>query len=49
MWCNVTALLKIDSVYKQGKNVHPQIYAEECKYTDAENRQCNMLSYDDDD
>ena len=49
MWCNVTALLKIDSVYKQGKNFHPQIYVEECKYTDAENRQCNMLSYDDDD
>ena len=27
------ALLKIDSVYKQGKTYHPQVYVEECKYT----------------
>ena len=46
---NATAELKIGSVYKQGKNCHPQIYVEECKYTDAKNRQCNMLSDDDDD
>ena len=46
--CNATAVLKIDSVYKQGKNYHPQVYVEECKYTDAENQQCNMLSDDDD-
>ena len=49
MYCNATAVLKIDSVYKQGKNYHPQVYVEECKYTDAENQQCNMLSDDDDD
>ena len=49
MHCNATAVLKIDSVYKQGKNYHPQAYVEECKYTDAENQQCNMLSDDDDD
>ena len=49
MHCNATAVLKIDSVYKQGKNYHPQVYVEECKYTDAENQQCNMLSDDDDD
>ena len=36
MHCNATAVLKIDSVYKQGKNYHPQVYVEECKYTDAE-------------
>ena len=48
MHCNATAVLKIDSVYKQGKNYHPQVYVEECKYTDAENQQCNMLSDDDD-
>ena len=48
MYCNATAVLKIDSVYKQGKNCHPQVYAEECKYTDAENQQCSMLSDDDD-
>ena len=49
MYCNATAVLKIDSIYKQGKNYQPQVYVEECKYTDAENRQCNMLSDDDDD
>ena len=49
MYCNATAaVLKIDSVYKQGKNYHLQVYVEECKYTDAEKQQCNMLSDDDD-
>ena len=48
MYCNATAVLKIDSAYKQGKNYHPQVYVEECKYTDAENQQRNMLSDDDD-
>ena len=47
MYCNATAVLRIDSVYKQGKNYHPQLYVEECKYTDAENQQYNMLSDDD--
>ena len=47
MYCNATAVLKIDSVYKQGKNYHPQVYAEECKDTNAEKQQCNMLSDDD--
>ena len=42
------AVLKIDSVYKQGKNYHSQIYVKECKYTDAEKQQCNTLSDDDD-
>ena len=49
MYCNATAVLKIDSVYKQGKKYHPQVYVEECKYTSAEKQQCNMLSYNDDD
>ena len=49
MYCNATAVLKIDSVYKQGKKYHPQVYVEECKYTDAENQQCSMLGDDDDD
>ena len=26
MHCNATTVLKIDSVYKQGKNYHPQAY-----------------------
>ena len=42
-------MLKIDSVCKQGKGYHLQVYVEECKYTDAENQQCSMLSNDDDD
>ena len=37
MCCNATAVLTIDSVYKQGKNYHPRVYVEERKYTDAEN------------
>ena len=49
MYCNATAVVKIDSVYKQGKNYHPQVYVEECKYIDAENQQFNMLSNVDDD
>ena len=49
MHCSETVLLKIDSVYKQGKNYHPQVYVEECKYINAENQQCSMLSDDDDD
>ena len=49
MYCSATAALKIDSVYKQRKNYHPQVYVEECKYMDAEKQQCNMLSDDDDD
>ena len=48
IYCIATTVLKIDSVYKQGKNYHPQVYVEECKYTDAEKQQCNMLSDDDD-
>ena len=44
MYCNATAVSKIDSVYKQGKNYHPQIYVRECKYNYAESQQFNMLS-----
>ena len=46
--CNATVVLKIDSVHKQGKNYHPQVYVEEWKYSDIENQQCSMLSDDDD-
>ena len=49
MHWNEAAVLKIDSVYKQGKKYHLQVYVEECKYTDAENQQHIMLSDDDDD
>ena len=47
MYCTATAVLKIDSVHKQGKNYHPQTYVEKCKYADGEKQQCNMLSGDD--
>ena len=49
MYCCAIAVLKMDTVYKQGKNYHPQLYVEECKYIDAEKQQCNMLSDDDND
>ena len=49
MYCNATVVLKIDSVYKQSKTYHPEVYVEECKYTDAESQQCSMLSDSDDD
>ena len=32
MYCQATAVLKVDSVHKQGKNYHLQAYVEECKY-----------------
>ena len=47
MQCN--GCVKDYSVFKQGKNYHPQVYVEEWKCTDAENQQCSMLSDDDDD
>ena len=46
LYCNATAVLKIDSVYKQGKTYHSQVYVEDFKYTNAENQQCNILSDD---
>ena len=49
MYCNAMAVLQIDSVYKQGKSYHPQVYVEECKYADSKNRKCNLLSDDDED
>ena len=44
MYCNVTAVLKIDSVDKQSKNYNPQVYVKECKHTDVESQLCWMLS-----
>ena len=48
MYCNATAVLKIHSASKEGENYHPQLYAEECRYTDAENQQCNIFRDNDD-
>ena len=36
MYCNAAAVLKIDSVYKQSKNCHSQVYEQEFKYIGAE-------------
>ena len=49
VYCNATAVLKVDSVYKQGKNYHPQIYVKECIYTDVEKQRRNIFSDDNDD
>ena len=49
MYCTRTAILTINSVYKQGKNYHPQTYIEECIYTDVENQKGSLLLSDDDD
>ena len=46
-YCNTMAVLKIDSVYKQGKNYHAQTCVQDCKYTDVEKQWCSMLSDDD--
>ena len=47
MYYSAAAVLNMDSVYKQNKKYHPQVYVEECKNTDAESQQCSMLSDDD--
>ena len=46
--CTTTAVLKVDSGNKQGKNYDPQVNVEDCKYTEAESQQCNILSNSDD-
>ena len=38
MYCNATAVLKIESIYKQGENYHLQVYIEDCNYNDAESQ-----------
>ena len=48
MYSNAIAVSKIDSVKKQSKNYHPQVYIEECKYTDAESQNFSMLKDSDD-
>ena len=49
IYCIAKAVLKIESVYEQSKNDHPQVYVEKCKYTNAEGQQCNMLGDSDND
>ena len=44
IYCHAKVALKIETVYKQRKNYHPQVYVEECKYIDADSQKCSMLS-----
>ena len=43
-YCTATDILKIDSVYNQGKHFYPQAYLEECKYIENDTRTCTLLS-----
>ena len=38
MYCNTAAVLRVDSVHKQGKNYNPDVYVENCEYIDAESQ-----------
>ena len=48
-YCNATAVLKIEYVYKQSKNHHLQVYVEQGKHNDAERQICSKLGSSDDD
>ena len=47
--CEATAILKLSSVYQQGQNFYPQVFLEECKYQNVENKRCQFLSDSEDD
>ena len=47
--CEATAILKIESVYNQGKNFYPQAYLEECKYIENNTQICTLLLSDPED
>ena len=44
--CNCLSLILIDSVYKKGKNYHPQVFLEECKYIVTEKKMSNYITDD---
>ena len=44
IYCNTTAILKFEFVYRQSKNYHPQTYDEECKYINKKRSQYSMLN-----
>ena len=43
-YCTATGLLRIDSVYSQGKNFYQQAYLEEWKYLENDTQTCALLS-----
>ena len=47
MYCSSTAVQWCNDRFCQ-VSIVAQVYVEKCKYTNAENWQCNMLSDDDD-
>ena len=47
--CEATAILKVDSLYSQGKNFYLQAYLEECKYLENDTQTCTLLSDSEDD
>ena len=50
MFFNAAAVLNDDSVSKQGKKYHPQVYVVDYKYIDdLENQKCSKLINSDDD
>ena len=46
--CKATGILPIANVYNQGGNYWAQVYLDECKYEDVENRRILLLSDDED-
>ena len=44
MYCTATGILKIDSVYSQGKNFYLQAYLKECKYLENDTQTCTLPS-----
>ena len=49
MYCNATAVLKIGSVYNQGRNYYPQVFVEECKFQESQQQHCTLLVSDSED
>ena len=46
-FCNVTGILKIGSVYRQGSNCHLQVFLKECRYRERDLIFNSLLSSDD--
>ena len=47
--CEATAILQINSVYKQGTNYYPQVYVQECKYKEIPQKYHQALLSDSED
>ena len=47
--CEASGILKIESVYNQGKNFYPQAYIEECNYIQNNSQTCTLFLSDSED